>query len=60
MLWMVIRQSDALVVEVDGEWKKAEQWSFSARQVENDFARPFKGNIWIHSVGRLIKGGLSS
>ena len=53
--YATLQSSDALMVEVDGQWQKAEQWSFSGREVQAKFARLCKGKALIHSVGRLIE-----
>ena len=53
--YAALQSSDALMVEVDGEWEKAEQWSFSQWGPENDFAELCKGKCWVHAVGRLVR-----
>lgn len=57
--YTTLQSLDGLMVEIDGEWEKAEQWSFSPRsppRAEHDLLELCKGKAWIHSVGRLIKG----
>lgn len=53
--YATLQSSNALMVEVDGEWQKAEQWSLSGREVEANFAKLCKGKAFVHSVGRLIE-----
>lgn len=53
--YAALQSSDALMVEVDGEWQKAEQWSFSQWGSEYDFAELCKGKCWVHAVGRLVR-----
>lgn len=54
--YATLQSSDALMVEINGEGQKAEQWSFSGREVEAKFAKLCKGKALVHSVGRLIEG----
>lgn len=53
--YATLQCSDALMVEVDGKWQKAEQWSFSGPEVQAKFAKRCKGKALVHSVGRLIE-----
>ncbi|KAJ5382699.1 hypothetical protein N7517_000610 [Penicillium concentricum] len=50
-----IQSSDALVIQVDGEWRNAIQWVFYSDHAEELFAQCCKGKIWIHSIGKLVE-----
>lgn len=54
--YATLQSSDDLRVEVDGEWQKAEQWTFSQWNSGDDFAELCKGKCWVHTIGRLING----
>jgi hypothetical protein len=50
-----IQPSDALVVQIDGEWRNALQWVFYSDHAIKVFARCCKGKTWIHSIGKLVE-----
>lgn len=48
-----IKESVLLEVTIEGEEKRAIQWTFRGEDVEEAFNRHCHGKVWIHSLGAL-------
>ncbi|KAI9821442.1 MAG: hypothetical protein M1826_000678 [Phylliscum demangeonii] len=48
-----IKDSDVLKLQIDGEEKRAIQWSLQTRRARASFEEHCRGKVWIHRLGAL-------